>query len=70
MAPTHSATLRLRVTSLAQPAAQVPLEFASMLAGMDRAIAEGAEDRITDTVQRLAGQPARTFHALLEREME
>ncbi|MFF1958895.1 NmrA family NAD(P)-binding protein [Streptomyces sp. NPDC058220] len=50
--------------------AQVPLEFASMLAGMDRAIAEGAEDRITDTVQRLAGQPARTFHALLEREME
>uniref|UniRef100_A0AAU2VZW4 NAD(P)H-binding protein n=1 Tax=Streptomyces sp. NBC_00008 TaxID=2903610 RepID=A0AAU2VZW4_9ACTN len=51
-------------------AAHVPLEFASMLAGMDRAIAEGAEDRITDTVQRLTGRPARTFHALLEREMK
>ncbi|MFI8075257.1 NAD(P)H-binding protein [Streptomyces sp. NPDC086033] len=51
-------------------AAQVPLEFASMLAGMDRAIAEGAEDRITDTVQRLTGRPARSFRALLEREME
>ncbi|WP_250294428.1 NmrA family NAD(P)-binding protein [Streptomyces atroolivaceus] len=49
--------------------AQVPLEFASMLAGMDRAIAEGAEDRITDTVQRLTGRPARRFRALLEREM-
>ncbi|MGW0909511.1 NmrA family NAD(P)-binding protein [Streptomyces sp. NPDC002853] len=49
--------------------AQVPLEFASMLAGMDRAIAEGAEDRITDTVQRLTGRPARSFRALLEREL-
>lgn len=47
--------------------AQVPLEFASMLAGMDRAIAEGAEDRVTDTVRRLTGRPARTFRALLER---
>ncbi|MYQ39667.1 Uncharacterized conserved protein YbjT, contains NAD(P)-binding and DUF2867 domains [Streptomyces sp. LamerLS-316] len=50
-------------------ATQMPLEFASMLARMDRAIAEGAEDRITDTVQRLTGRPARTFRALLEREM-
>lgn len=50
--------------------AQVPAEFASILAGMDRAIAEGVEDRVTDTVQRLTGRPARTFHALLEREME
>lgn len=48
---------------------QLPVEFAVMLAGMDRAIAEGAEDRITDTVQRLTGRPARTFRALLEREM-
>ncbi|TBO59188.1 ergot alkaloid biosynthesis protein [Streptomyces kasugaensis] len=48
---------------------QVPVEFAAMLAGMDRAIAEGAEDRITDTVQRLTGRPPRTFRALLEREM-
>jgi len=51
-------------------AAQVPLEFAAMLAGMDCAIAEGAEDRVTDTVQRLTGRPARSFRALLEREME
>jgi uncharacterized protein YbjT (DUF2867 family) len=48
---------------------QVPVEFAAMLAGMDRAIAEGTEDRIADTVQRLTGRPSRTFRALLEREM-
>ncbi|MET8390769.1 NmrA family NAD(P)-binding protein [Streptomyces anthocyanicus] len=45
---------------------QVPVEFAAMLAGMDRAIAEGAEDRVTGTVQRLTGRPPRTFQALLE----
>ncbi|WP_409491488.1 NAD(P)H-binding protein [Amycolatopsis sp. cmx-11-12] len=49
--------------------AEVPVEFAAMLAGMDRAIAEGAEDRITDTVQRLTGRPPYTFRALVEREM-
>ncbi|WKE67734.1 NmrA family NAD(P)-binding protein [Streptomyces sp. WP-1] len=50
-------------------ATQLPLEFAAILAGMDRAIAEGAEDRVTDTVQRLTGRPPRTFRALLEREL-
>lgn len=50
-------------------AAQVPLEFAAMLAGMDRAIAEGAEDRTTDTVRRLTGRPPRGFRAVAEREM-
>jgi uncharacterized protein YbjT (DUF2867 family) len=50
-------------------ATQVPVEFAAILAGMDRAIAQGTEDRITDTVQRLTGRPPRTFRALLEREM-
>ncbi|MEU6224141.1 NmrA family NAD(P)-binding protein [Streptomyces sp. NPDC047042] len=45
--------------------ARIPPEFASMLAGMDRAIAEGSEDRVTDTVQRLTGRPPRTFRALL-----
>lgn len=54
--------LRDRLTAL------MPREFAAMLAGMDRAIAEGAEDRTTDTVQRLTGRPARTFRALLEAE--
>ncbi|MDQ0904554.1 uncharacterized protein YbjT (DUF2867 family) [Streptomyces canus] len=48
---------------------EVPVEFAAILAGMDRAIAGGAEDRITDTVQRLTGRPPRTFRALLQREM-
>lgn len=48
---------------------QVPEEFAAMLAGMDRAIDGGAEDRITDTVQRLTGRPPRSFKAVLEREM-
>jgi hypothetical protein len=36
---------------------------------MDRAIAAGAEDRVTDTVQRLTGRPPRTFRAFREREM-
>ncbi|QYB00506.1 NmrA family NAD(P)-binding protein (plasmid) [Rhodococcus sp. USK10] len=49
--------------------AVVPLEFAAMLAGMDRAVAEGAEDRVTDTVQRLTGRPPRALRALLENEM-
>jgi uncharacterized protein YbjT (DUF2867 family) len=48
---------------------QVAPEFAAMLAGMDQAIAEGAEDRVTDTVQRLTGRPPRSFRALLEEEM-
>ncbi|MBN0048370.1 NAD(P)H-binding protein [Streptomyces actuosus] len=48
---------------------QVPVEFAAILADMDRAIAQGAEDRITDTVQRLTGRPPRTFRALVETEM-
>ncbi|WP_326680898.1 NAD(P)H-binding protein [Streptomyces sp. NBC_01237] len=49
--------------------ADVPAEFAAMLAGMDHAIAEGAEDRTTDTVQRLTGRPPRSFRAFAEREM-
>ncbi|BDM74499.1 oxidoreductase (plasmid) [Streptomyces nigrescens] len=55
--------LRDRLTAL------MPGEFAALLADMDRAIAQGAEDRTTDTVQRLTGRPPRTFRALLEREM-
>ncbi|WP_051833660.1 NAD(P)H-binding protein [Streptomyces katrae] len=50
-------------------AAVVPAEFAAMLAGMDRAIAEGAEDRTTDTVQRLTGRPPHGFRAVAEREL-
>ncbi len=47
----------------------IPAEFAAMLAGMDRAIAEGAEDRTTDTVQRLTGRPPNGFRAVAEREL-
>ncbi|MFC5218190.1 NAD(P)H-binding protein [Streptomyces coerulescens] len=50
-------------------AAQMPEEFAAMLADMDRAIAGGAEDRVTDSVQRLTGRPAGSFRALVEREL-
>jgi uncharacterized protein YbjT (DUF2867 family) len=50
-------------------AAEIPLEFATMLAGMDRAIAAGAEDRTSDTVQRLTGRPPGTFRAFVEREV-
>ncbi|MBQ1157384.1 NAD(P)H-binding protein [Streptomyces smyrnaeus] len=50
-------------------AASLPAEFAALLAGLDRAIAEGAEDRTTDTVQRLTGRPPRSFRTFAEREM-
>ncbi|MEV4611089.1 NAD(P)H-binding protein [Kitasatospora sp. NPDC049258] len=50
-------------------AAEIPLEFATMLAGMDRAIAEGAEDRTTDTVQRVTGRPAVALRTFAEREL-
>ena len=49
-------------------AAQVPPEFAALLAGMDLAIAEGAEDRTTDTVLRLTGRPPNGFRAVAHRE--
>lgn len=50
-------------------AAVIPLEFATMLADMDRAIAEGAEDRTTDTVRRVTGRPPNGFRAVAEREL-
>ncbi|MFI6444370.1 NmrA family NAD(P)-binding protein [Kitasatospora sp. NPDC050543] len=50
-------------------AAEIPLEFATMLAGMDRAIAAGAEDRTSDTVERLTGRPPGTLRAFVEREL-
>jgi uncharacterized protein YbjT (DUF2867 family) len=50
-------------------AAVIPLEFATMLAEMDRAIAEGAEDRTTDTVERLTGRPPHGFRVVAEREL-
>ncbi|MGP4115111.1 NmrA family NAD(P)-binding protein [Streptomyces sp. 4N509B] len=49
-------------------AALMPVEFASLLAELDRAIADGAEDRVTDTVQRVTGRPPRAFRAFLQEE--
>ncbi|MCB5167354.1 ergot alkaloid biosynthesis protein [Streptomyces bambusae] len=50
-------------------AAEIPLEFATLLAEMDRAIAAGAEDRTSDTVERLTGRPPGTFRAFVRREV-
>ncbi|AQS66019.1 NAD(P)H-binding protein [Streptomyces pactum] len=55
--------LRARLATL------VPPDFAAMLADMDRAIAGGAEDRTTDTVQRVTGRPPHGFREVLEREL-
>ncbi|MEV7416361.1 NmrA family NAD(P)-binding protein [Streptomyces sp. NPDC089919] len=46
----------------------LPPEFAAMLADMDRAIAEGAEARVTDTVHRLTGRPPHDFRTVVQRE--
>jgi uncharacterized protein YbjT (DUF2867 family) len=50
-------------------AAVIPVEFAAMLADMDRAIAEGAEDRTTDAVRRVTARPPHGFRAVVEREL-
>ncbi|WP_434599693.1 NmrA family NAD(P)-binding protein [Streptomyces sp. A5-4] len=44
-------------------AADIPAQFAAMLADMDHSIAGGAEDRTTDSVQRLTGRTPRSFRA-------
>ncbi|MFE6411351.1 NAD(P)H-binding protein [Streptomyces sp. NPDC057837] len=48
-------------------ARSLPPEFAAVLAGLDRDIAAGAEDRVTDTVERLTGRPPRSLRAHVER---
>ncbi|WP_446045870.1 NmrA family NAD(P)-binding protein [Streptomyces olivaceus] len=45
---------------------EVPARFAALLAGLDRAIAAGSEDRVTDTVRRVTGRPPRGFRAHFE----
>ncbi len=50
-------------------AAVIPPAFATMLAGMDRSIAEGGEDRTTDTVHRLTGRPPHDFRTVAVREL-
>ncbi|RYY06283.1 MAG: NmrA-like protein [Alphaproteobacteria bacterium] len=43
----------------------IPQHYASMLAGMDEAIANGAEDRTTIEVQRITGRPANDLASFL-----
>jgi uncharacterized protein YbjT (DUF2867 family) len=44
----------------------IPEEFAALLARLDRSIAEGAEDRTTDTVERVTGRAPRAFRDFAE----
>ncbi|GAB3835639.1 NAD(P)H-binding protein [Kribbella italica] len=46
-----------------------PPEFAAILAALDVAIAGGAEDRVSDTVDRVTGRPARDFRAFVGSEL-
>lgn len=59
---------RLSVPELAARYATfgIPEAYALTLARMDEAIAQGAEDRTTEEVQRITGRPARTFADFLE----
>ncbi|KAF4408838.1 NmrA family NAD(P)-binding protein [Streptomyces lycii] len=45
----------------ARLAREMPAEFAAVLAGLDRLIAGGAEDRVTDAVERVTGRRPRSF---------
>jgi ergot alkaloid biosynthesis protein len=44
-------------------AAGMPERYAALLVGLDAAIREGVEDRITDTVARVTGRAPRSFEA-------
>lgn len=49
-------------------AAGTPPEFAALLARLDLAIADGAEDRVTDTVRRMTGREPNDFRTVAARE--
>lgn len=59
---------RLSVSELAAryAASGIPSSYALTLAGMDGAIAQGSENRITLEVERITGRPANTFARFLE----
>ncbi len=44
-------------------ASGIPAPYADLLVGLDAAIRGGAEDRVTDTVERVTGRPPRSFEA-------
>jgi uncharacterized protein YbjT (DUF2867 family) len=47
----------------------VPADFSALLAALDNDIRAGAEDRVTDTVERITGRPARGFRGFAESEI-
>lgn len=46
--------------------AGIPAEYATMLAGLDRAIAAGAEARTTDIVEKVTGHPPASFESFAQ----
>lgn len=48
----------------------LPLDYATLLANMDEAIAHGAEDRVTDVVEKTIGRRPTTLQAFLKRTAE
>lgn len=49
--------------------AGIPADFAAVLAALDEDIRRGAEDRVTETVERVAGRPARPFATFVQEEI-
>jgi uncharacterized protein YbjT (DUF2867 family) len=49
--------------------AGMPADYAAVLAAMDEDIRHGSEDRVTTTVERVTGRPARDFHTFVTAEV-
>lgn len=47
----------------------IPADFTGQLAALDLDISTGAEDRVTDTVQRVTGRAPRSFRRFVEAEV-
>ncbi|MET8849428.1 ergot alkaloid biosynthesis protein [Amycolatopsis sp. NPDC004625] len=62
--PVPAAEFAARLT-----AAGIPAEFARVLAALDDDIRRGAEDRVTRTVEQIAGRPARPFATFVQEEI-
>jgi uncharacterized protein YbjT (DUF2867 family) len=56
------------VPELLERLAAYPPRFAAILAALDVGIAAGGEDRVTDTVVRITGRPARDFRTFIGKE--
>ena len=50
-------------------AAGMPERYARLLVGLDAEIRGGAEDRVTDTVERVTGRPPRSLAAFVRAEL-